>query len=77
MEYSIHGNDLLLGFIFPFAVRKTSIGHGELLSLSKGFSIKGVVGQDPAILLQNALDKVGSGVKVASMINNVSIVIVA
>jgi hexokinase len=46
-----------LGFTFSFAVTQTSIKSGKLIEWTKGFATQGCVGEDPAILLQQALDR--------------------
>ncbi|KAJ7248668.1 hypothetical protein C8J57DRAFT_1240085 [Mycena rebaudengoi] len=61
---------LRLGFGFAFPTEKSSLDHGKLLSWSKGFSIKGVIGQDVVELLQKAFDKAKLGVKCTALIND-------
>ena len=46
-----------LGFTFSFPCSQTSIKSGSLLEWTKGFETSGCVGQDPAALLQSALDR--------------------
>jgi hexokinase len=46
-----------LGFTFSFAVTQSSIKSGELIEWTKGFATQGCVGHDPALLLQQALDR--------------------
>ncbi len=55
---------LKLGFTFSFPLDQSGINHGLLEHWNKGFNIDGVVGQDVAGLLQQALDrKVRRGVR--------------
>lgn len=46
-----------LGFTFSFAVTQSSIKTGNLIEWTKGFATQGCVGNDPAVLLQEALDR--------------------
>jgi hexokinase len=70
-EKSIKTDGLLLGFIFPFAVKKSGLDHAILLAWSKGFQIKNAVGQDVVELFQNALDKAKVDVKCVALVNDV------
>ncbi|NXX37184.1 HXK2 protein, partial [Nicator chloris] len=54
---------LPLGFVFPFSCRQMQLDKAELLSWSKGFSCRGVVGNDVVQLLQSAINKQKVGVK--------------
>ncbi|NXU35529.1 HXK3 protein, partial [Drymodes brunneopygia] len=55
------GENLPLGFVFPFSCRQTRLDKAELLSWSKGFSCSGVVGKDVVELLQSAINKQEAG----------------
>ena len=46
-----------LGFTFSFAVTQSSIKSGKLIEWTKGFATQGCVGNDPGVLLQQALDR--------------------
>jgi hexokinase len=46
-----------LGFTFSFPCAQFSIKSGKLIEWTKGFETRGCVGQDPARLLQDALDR--------------------
>lgn len=46
-----------LGFTFSFPCSQNSIKSGKLIEWTKGFETQGCVGEDPAALLQAALDR--------------------
>ncbi len=60
-----------LGFTFSFPVKQTAIDSGILLRWTKGFNVKGVVGEDVVVLLKEALRRRGvNGIDVASLVND-------
>ncbi|KAH7093646.1 hypothetical protein FB567DRAFT_624875 [Paraphoma chrysanthemicola] len=59
-----------LGFTFSHAVQQTSIKSGTLIRWSKGFDIRGVVGQDICALLQSALTEFRLPVRVTALTND-------
>jgi hexokinase len=59
-----------LGFTFSFAVTQTSIRTGNLIEWTKGFATKGCIGNDPARLLQEALDRQGLPLVVDALCND-------
>ncbi|MDD5495867.1 MAG: hypothetical protein PHP46_02045 [Candidatus Omnitrophica bacterium] len=60
-----------LGFTFSFPVEQTGIASGRLLKWTKGFSAKGVVGEDVVELFNDALRKNGIGnVTVTALAND-------
>ncbi|KAF9359054.1 glucokinase [Mortierella sp. NVP85] len=59
-----------LGFTFSFPVLQTTINSGKLIAWTKGFSCPGVVGWDPAALLQDAFHRRNIPVRVASLLND-------
>ncbi len=65
------GKTRRLGFTFSFPVKQTGIASGRLISWTKGFKTRGVVGRDIVGLLQAALIKKGiRRVKVAALLND-------
>lgn len=56
-----------LGFTFSFPILQTSINRGVLKQWTKGFACAGAVGNDPAILLQDALHKKELNVHIAAV----------
>ncbi|XP_050167947.1 hexokinase-3 isoform X3 [Myiozetetes cayanensis] len=62
---------LPLGFVFPFSCRQTQLNKAELISWSKGFSCRDVVGKDVVQLLQSAINKQElSNVEVVALMND-------
>ena len=60
-----------LGFTFSFPIEQTGVASGTLLHWTKGFSAKGVIGQDVVKLLNEALARNGvNNVKVAALAND-------
>ncbi|MCP4180349.1 MAG: hexokinase [bacterium] len=60
-----------LAFTFSFPVEQTNIAAGTLIVWTKGFTAKGVVGEDIVIVLNEALKRKGiSNVKVAALAND-------
>lgn len=71
-EYGIAAptdSEMELGFTFSFPVLQTTINSGTLIAWTKGFSCPGVVGWDPAALLQDAFHRRNIPVRVG-MISN-------
>ena len=60
-----------LGFTFSFPVEQSAIDSGKLLTWTKGFNVKGVVGQDVVKLLQDAFDRKRMNVKCVALVNDV------
>ena len=58
-----------LGFTFSFPVLQTTINSGKLIAWTKGFSCPGVVGLDPAALLQDAFQRRNIPVRVGMTSN--------
>lgn len=71
-EKRLAGEDSLsLGFTFSFPVRQTGIASGVLIRWTKGFRVKGVIGNDVVGMLRDALAKKGiSNVAVAALAND-------
>ncbi|MGW8184938.1 MAG: hypothetical protein ACWGHO_02400 [Candidatus Moraniibacteriota bacterium] len=60
-----------IGFTFSFPIRQESIVSGILVNWTKGFTIKGVVGQDVVGLLQKTFDKRGfPQIKIKAILND-------
>lgn len=60
-----------IGFTFSFPVAQTGVSRGSLVSWTKGFDIKGAIGKDVVILLEEALSKHGvDNLKVAALVND-------
>ncbi|KAL8140182.1 hypothetical protein V2J09_006203 [Rumex salicifolius] len=59
-----------LGFSFSFPVKQMSVRSGNLIKLTKGFSIQDMVGKDVAACLQEALTKKGLDIHVAALVND-------
>lgn len=60
-----------VGFTFSFPVEQTGIASGTLLRWTKGFNVKGVIGQDVVRLLDEALARKGlAGVKISALAND-------
>jgi hexokinase len=72
-ENGLQNQTLPLGLNFGFAVQKTSLSKGKLLSWSKGFSVKNAVGKDVLELLQAAFNRKGVPVHCAAILNDVDI----
>lgn len=70
-ENNIRQEGLYLGFTFPFAMEKDSIHKANILAFSKGFDVQNAVGKDVCELLQTALDKANTGVKLVAVVNDV------
>ena len=62
-----------LGFTFSFPVEQSAIDSGKLLTWTKGFSVKNVVGQDVVQLLQKAFDRKRMNVKCVALVNDVRV----
>jgi hexokinase len=60
-----------LGFTFSFPVEQSAIDSGKLLTWTKGFNVKGVVGQDVVKLLQDAFDRKHMNVRCVALVNDV------
>ncbi|OIR58746.1 MAG: hexokinase [Amphiamblys sp. WSBS2006] len=59
-----------LSFTFSFPVEQKTISSGKLLSLSKGFTCSGMVGEDIVELLQSSLDARNTPVQIVTLIND-------
>ncbi|CCD21255.1 hexokinase, putative, partial [Trypanosoma vivax Y486] len=59
-----------LGFTFSFPTVQSKVNNGKLLRWTKGFSTKGVEGNDVVGLLQKALESVRVNVKVVALCND-------
>lgn len=59
-----------LGFTFSFPVEQSAIDSGKLLTWTKGFNVKNVVGQDVVKLLQDAFDRKHMNVKCVALVND-------
>lgn len=59
-----------LGFTFSFPCSQSSVKSGKLLEWTKGFETSGCVGQDPAGLLQRALDAQNLPLQVDALCND-------
>ncbi len=60
-----------LSFTFSFPVEQTDIASGTLIKWTKGFTAKGVIGEDIVVLLNNALKRKGiSCINVAALVND-------
>ncbi|KAF9408859.1 glucokinase, partial [Entomortierella beljakovae] len=59
-----------LGFTFSFPVLQTSINRGTLISWTKGFDARGMVGKDPVSMLQDAFNRRHLPVRVAALVND-------
>lgn len=75
-EYTSPGDDanradIHLGFTFSFPVDQSAIDSGKLLTWTKGFNVKNVVGQDVVKLLQDAFDRKQMNVKCVALVNDV------
>lgn len=63
--------ELNLGFTFSFPVEQKGISDGVLLRWTKGFNVKGVIGNDVVKLLEKALTRNGiSNLKVSAIVND-------
>jgi hexokinase len=65
-------NVVHLGFTFSFPVAQTALDSGKLLTWTKGFKVKNVVGEDVVKLLQDAFDRKRMNVKCVALVNDVS-----
>lgn len=59
-----------LGFTFSFPCLQFNIKDGELCEWTKGFSTSGCVGKNPTELLNEALKRQGSSIRVAALVND-------
>ncbi|MBU2102541.1 MAG: 6-phosphogluconolactonase, partial [Candidatus Omnitrophica bacterium] len=60
-----------LGFTFSFPVEQTNIDEGLSVKMSKGFTVKGIVGKDVVTLLRKAFTRQGvTNVNVAAIDND-------
>ncbi|MFA6141854.1 MAG: hexokinase [Candidatus Omnitrophota bacterium] len=65
------GEDLNLGFTFSFPVKQTGINSGRLVCWTKGFNVRGVVGNDVVSLFKKALQRKGvDNVKISALAND-------
>ncbi|KAF9346417.1 glucokinase [Mortierella sp. NVP85] len=64
------GTQIELGFTFSFPVLQTSINHGTLISWTKGFDARNMVGKDPVTFLQDAFNRRHIPVRVAALVND-------
>lgn len=62
--------DMKFGFTFSFPCEQTAIDAATLLVWTKGFSATGCVGEDPARLLESALNKRGIPLRVNAICND-------
>lgn len=68
---------LSLGFTFSYPANQNAINEGVLKTWTKGFDIDGVEGHDVVPMLQDQIDKLGTPVKVVSLINDTTGTLVA
>jgi len=62
---------ITLGFNFPCPFRPTGPASGILTNWNKGYDVEGVLGQDVALMLQNALDNSGlRNIRVSVLLND-------
>lgn len=66
-----------LGFTFSFPVTQNAINHGSLQRWTKGFNINGIVDQDVALTLSEALEMRGLPIEVCAIINDTTGTLVA
>jgi hypothetical protein len=66
------GTQIELGFTFSFPVLQTSINHGTLISWTKGFNARNMVGKDPVTFLQDAFNRRHIPVRVGKCSSRVS-----
>jgi hexokinase len=60
-----------LGFTFSFPVRQKSASSGELVCWTKGFKVRGVIGNDVVELLEKALAEKGVGnINISALAND-------
>jgi hexokinase len=59
-----------LGFTFSFTCEQTSLAGGTLIRWDKGWDIPEAVGQDPCVMLQEAIDKLNLPVLVTVLAND-------
>lgn len=65
-------NVVHLGFTFSFPVAQAALDSGKLLTWTKGFKVKHVVGEDVVKLLQDAFDRKRMNVRCVALVNDVS-----
>lgn len=58
------GTEAIVGFCFSFPMQQTSPHHGTLIKWGKGFTNAGAEGNNPATLLEQALERQGMPVSV-------------
>ncbi len=62
---------LNLGFTFSFPIKQTSASSGILMSWTKGFEVKGVVGNDVVKLMDEAFARKGiNNVRISALVND-------
>ncbi|KAJ7846253.1 hypothetical protein B0H14DRAFT_3681620, partial [Mycena olivaceomarginata] len=59
-----------LGLTFSFPVEQTALDSGKILTWTKGFSAKHVIGNDVVKLLQDAFDRKHMHVKCVALVND-------
>jgi hexokinase len=63
-------NKIILGFTFSFPVNQTKLASGTLINWTKGFSTKGVVGQDVVKLLNETFQRKHIEVETVALVND-------
>lgn len=58
------------GFTFSFPMSQSSVKQGRLVEWTKGFETKGVVGEDPAALLEASFEALGVPLTVVALCND-------
>lgn len=66
-----------IGFCFSFPMHQISLNSATLLQWNKGFNIPDCIGQDVAVMLNNAFADNGSPFKVGAIINDTVAVLLA
>lgn len=65
------GEELNLGFTFSFPVKQTAVAAGKLVCWTKGFSARGVIGEDVVKLLNEAFMRKGIyNIKISALAND-------
>jgi len=72
IQNGLQGKSLPLGFTFSFPMSQSSVNKGRLLRWTKGYSNEGVIGENVAELLEEALskDQYTRGITVAALAND-------
>ena len=66
-----NSKSLTVGFCFSFPCDQTALDAGRLLKLTKRFQNEGAVGQDPVVMLREALARAGEpSARVAALLND-------